>query len=904
MKKDCRNDCLAPLRFPIVPDNRPGLSHLKYRIGTYADIREALLRNLDKTPGLAQWTHRGADDPGIALLEGAAILGDILTFYQELYANEAYLRTAQWRESIADLVRLLGYRLSPGLGGHSTFAFEIKGDQPVTIPASFPVKAEVEGLPKPADFETVEQSIGYPWLSKFNLYRRLFTPNITHDTTECYIFAPDQFLTPTDLKAKDRLLIGEADSATNPTRLNNAEVVIIDSVRELHGRKLYKIKGALKRTGSVFNLTAFKLGRSFHHFGNNGPRTFTKVPANVTSTATSTTSGGTTTTTVTTPTIPEKNVAFSRWLDMTTESFDPAVSYPSNTGTTRILIRSLDQRDFPLDAEVQDLAAGGSLVIQATLYNYNNTNQTKEFTFVRKIESIRQTSLTWGVVTGTTSLVTLNQSLAVTEGTANYRFTDIRDFLLHEVLSPALELRGGQQETTALTAAELYFYGTDSEVQALNDRRVLLIKSGVDPIPAQVVDVQTLAAQFATRPLLRSITLDRTVTLADFPNEKPTVTVYGNVVDATEGKTEAAATLGNGDNRLVFQTFRLPKAPLTYLISKTDTPPEAPELQIYVNNRLWKRVASFFGRKPEEEIYIVREDAENNSWVQFGDGVTGARLPSGVKNVVAKYRTGTGAFGALKTNTKVQAGAKLDQLDKIQMPDVAAGGSQPEDGENARAAAPGKIQSLDRLVSLEDFETETLAISGVTKAAAAWQLVDNIPEVVVTVLMETGRTAEIDDVRQTIAGYNKGRGPNRFPISVHEGRLKYVVVAATFDYDSTYLEDEIKAAIQIALGVNSGKPNAKDDQSGLFSLRQRHFAQREYATSIAGTIQQVAGVVWARVTRFASLGLLTDPTTFTPPATPVVVHPIVACGNQRVLSLYAGHLQLTGVSEVLPEVKQ
>ena len=121
MKEDCRNDCLAPLRFPIVPDNRPGLSHLKYRIGTYADIREALLRNLDKTPGLAQWTHRGADDPGIALLEGAAILGDILTFYQELYANEAYLRTAQWRESIADLVRLLGYRLSPGLGGHSTF---------------------------------------------------------------------------------------------------------------------------------------------------------------------------------------------------------------------------------------------------------------------------------------------------------------------------------------------------------------------------------------------------------------------------------------------------------------------------------------------------------------------------------------------------------------------------------------------------------------------------------------------------------------------------------------------------------------------------------------------------------------------------------------------------------------
>jgi hypothetical protein len=37
---------------------------------------------LPSAPDLAYCTHRGAVDPGIALLEGAAILGDILTFYQ------------------------------------------------------------------------------------------------------------------------------------------------------------------------------------------------------------------------------------------------------------------------------------------------------------------------------------------------------------------------------------------------------------------------------------------------------------------------------------------------------------------------------------------------------------------------------------------------------------------------------------------------------------------------------------------------------------------------------------------------------------------------------------------------------------------------------------------------------
>lgn len=899
MTKDCRNDCLDPLRFPVDIFNRPALPHIKYRIGSYAEIREALLRNLDKTPGLSQWTHRGADDPGIALLEGAAILGDILTFYQELYANEAFLRTAQWRESIADLVRLLGYRLSPGLGGKATFAFEVKGDKPVTVPAGFPVKAEVTGLTKPADFETTEQIVAYPWLSNFHLYRRLFTPNIHHDTTEFYIFSPDQFLTPIELKPKDRLLIAEADNPTNPTRLTNPEIVIIDSVRDLHGQKIYKIKGSLKRSGSIFNLTAFKLGRSFRHFGNNGPQKVTKQPAQVKSKAE--VSG--TTTTVTSDTIPELVHSFYRSLTDATASVNGP--YTNSLGIPNMIKfcePELSQLEFPLDSDVKDLAAGTRFVITLSLFRDDDLKGIRR-TLVRSVTDVRSATQTFGLVTGNTSIVSLDQQMNLIIAGSNYYITDARQIVMEEVVSPMMEIRGAFQETTATTDNKLYFFGTQSQALNLDDRRLYLLKPGADPLPATVTDVQALSSALADRPLLHRITFDRDFTLADFPNEKPAVAVYGNLVDATQGKTETSAPIGNGDNRLVFQTFKLSKTPLTYLISKSDTPPEVPELEIYVNDRLWKRVASFFGRGPDEEIYIVREDAENNSWVQFGDGITGARLPSGIKNVVAKYRTGTGAFGELKPQTKVQAGKKLDNLDKIQMPDTAAGGSEPEDGENARDTAPGKIQSLDRLVSLQDFESEALAISGVTKAAASWELVNNNPEVVITVLMDTGRDDEIDEVRQTIAGYNKGRGPNRFPISVLKGLRRYVVVHATFGYDSTYLEEDLKTEIQKALGVNSGVPNAKDDQSGLFSLRQRRFGQREYATSIAGRIQQVQGVTWAEVTRFSSLGALEDPTTFVPPAAPVFVFKKVSCSPQRVLSLYSDHLKLTGVAEIVPEVR-
>jgi hypothetical protein len=1034
--KDCANDCLDPLRFPRVVDNRAGLSHIRYRLGSYADIREFLLRNLDKTLGLSQWTHRGADDPGIALLEGAAILGDILTFYQELYANEAFLRTAQWRESIADLVRLLGYRLSPGLGGRATFAFEIKGDQPVTIPTGFPVKAEVEGLDQPADFETSEAAIGYPWLSKFNLFRPLVWPLVTSATKELYIETPDQLTSPVALKDGDRLLVGVA-AASAPGRIDNSEIVIVDSTRVLHGRTLIKIKGALKPTTNAASLVAYKLGRSFRHFGHNGPQTKLVPPESVTSTSTTlattiqpppvtvippsmqvtpppvtvtppsmevtppsmsvtpppmpvtpplltipvegntlnllhsiripsaspqvievlpglipttwiTSTGAVTVQppgmtvqppdmpvyppemtvyppavmvqpqpvtaqppplTVVPPLLPIPPQEITTTTDVPPPTEQPInffrdLNFPATTDPSWSVVEpSLNMKEFPLDAEVQDLPAGGSLVAQFTAYTNFSHTQKDERTVVRTIAGIKPISMTWGLLTSSASLVTLTQTLQ-TEAPVGHLSADIREFQFHETLSPQLTLKAAMQETTLPSGKDLYFFGPASQAPSLSQRRVFLVKVGADPVAATVVSVQPAAVGPNGHPLLHRITLNREVGYADFPNEKPGVMVYGNLADATQGKRESPAPLGNGDARLVFQTFKVPKAPVTYLISNNDTPPEVPELQIYVNDRRWKRVPSFFNRRPKDEIYIVREDPDNVSWVQFGDGQTGTRLPSGVKNVVARYRTGTGAFGALKAGTKVQAGGKLERLERIQMPDVAAGGSPPEDGENARAAAPGKIQSLDRLVSLEDFESETLAISGVTKAAAAWQRVDNIPLVVLTVLMDTGRGAEIDDVRATLTGYNHGRGPSRFPIEVLQGQRQYVVIGVTFGYDSTYEEDDVRKAIQRALGVNSGKPKIVDDQSGLFSLGQRGFGQREYASSIAGTVQQVAGVTWAYVTRFESLGVIADPTVFTTPVTPVVIQPTVPCDSQHVLSMYAGHLQLTGVAEIVPEMKR
>jgi hypothetical protein len=234
----CDKDCIQPLVFPRKIGNRAGLPTIDYRIGRYADVRAYLFDQLNRQPALAAWTHRGVDDPGIALLEGSAIVADILTYYQSLYANEAYLGTAQWPESIADLVRLGGYRLAPGVAGEATFALTIKGSAPVSVPLAFGFKAQIEGQALPVEFETRAALLAYPQLSSFYLYRPRMTPAIATGVDTFRLAANDP-----EVKTGDRLLLGvPLSGAANPTRLNATEVVTVASTWEAFGERYIKLQ--------------------------------------------------------------------------------------------------------------------------------------------------------------------------------------------------------------------------------------------------------------------------------------------------------------------------------------------------------------------------------------------------------------------------------------------------------------------------------------------------------------------------------------------------------------------------------------------------------------------------------------------------------------------------------------
>ncbi|MFO1058177.1 MAG: hypothetical protein U1E53_14560 [Dongiaceae bacterium] len=860
----CEHDCQRPPLFPRPIENRPGLAEIARRIGTYAEMRAHMLAAIDAAPALARFTHRKPDDPAIALVEGAAIVGDILTFYQQLYGNEAYLRTARWRDSVAELVKLLGYRLAPGLGGHARFALAAKGDRPVAVPAGFAIQAQLEGAPKPATFETTAAVTAWPGLSQFHLYRPRHTPAIGNGTDSFALVAP--LPDGLALKAGDRLLVGvpRADGTT----LDHGQLMTVERSWTSFGTTLVKMKGALasldqplfvlaafgsglaarRPVTHVAELRAYKLGPSFRHFGQGAPATQVTVDANG-------------------------------------RAHASAVTYIRNlAGSTGAPASpALPSTDLPLDGAADGPGAGTLVVIEGALRSGAGGSGRKRF-LERQVEATDRRGLGWGPSAGPSTVLSLDRNLSLGEGTVTLDHADIRTLTVHQVEGPSFRLQSLPQPDPTLSGTALDFYGSAADAAALDERTVLLAGPGTALSEARIVDVAAGGALGFHR-----VTLDRAVAYAQFDHDAPAVTVYGNLATATEGKSQPEAVLGDGDGRAVFQTFALPKPPLTYLLDPGQAPPHAPELELYVGGRLWRRVDALFGSGPSDPVYVVREDEAGKSYVQFGDGKSGARLPSGRGNVTARWRSGSGSHGPLKVDAKPQPASRLPGLDQLLMPEPVTGGAAPETADGARAAAPGRMQSLGRLVSLADIEAEALALAGVLKARALWSLADGVPHVVVTILTDSASPADAAAAADALLAVYRARGPARYPVTVRQGRRLQLHVAARVGWDPNRREADVRAAILDALGAAA--PDAARDH-GLFSWQRRQLGEAAHGSQLVAAIQNAAGVAWVellaaapRTLRLRRLPVLRSPG-------PAPSRRVVACPEDAILALDAADLSL------------
>jgi baseplate J-like protein len=792
---------------PKAVDNRMGLSAIAYRIGEYVDFRDSMLAGLSSTEfaALDALRTRDADDYTIGLIDAVACAADVLTFYQERVANESYLRTATERVSLQEMAKLIGYRLRPGVAAETQLAFAL--EPPKTPPPALPADpgAFVTGIPtsvtlaaglkvqsvpgpdeKPQTFETVEEIVARPewnairpWLSEVRAPGR--------DAKETFLDGVGH-----NLKAGDAIVFVGQEFKDHPTTNNNWDFRLIDSVTTDPDRNRTRVRWK-RGLGSVSPFSnppvapeVHVLRRRVGAFGHNAPM----------------------------------------WLSMNRQL---RIDYPGG-GLAALITEwpnftigpdaSANGGHVDLDSVISEIKPGGFVVLAKGEFNRPDENYPSG-TYVELyiVTSTTEVSRAQFALSGkVTRLGVTGQNLAAQFFAAAVppipRVTSIyaQSEPLPLTAYPVSDAIGGDHVPVAIAPGGLEA-----------GRR--LIVTGTQLNGAKLIHRATLVSAVANTngavltikpPLPATLTRESTI-------------VYANVALATHGET-VAQILGAGDSSRSFQRFELKRLPLTYRSASNETGADS-ELSVRVGDVEWTEQPTLFTATATERTYTLQTDEQDKLWVTFGDGVRGARLPSGQNNVRATYRTGLGKDGNVRAETLTQLMTRPLGLKSVANPVAATGGTDPEPADQARRTMPLGTRTLGRAVSLLDYEDFALAFTGIAKADARVLQLATGPAIVITVAGQDGAPVnDGDPIRDSLTKALRDSGDPH----VHVVLLSYQ--ASTFRLglkvkrDPAYRIADVLAAVEAALREH-------------YSFDARSLAQPVLQSDVIAVAHSVPGVV-------------------------------------------------------------
>lgn len=312
------------------------------------------------------------------------------------------------------------------------------------------------------------------------------------------------------------------------------------------------------------------------------------------------------------------------------------------------------------------------------------------------------------------------------------------------------------------------------------------------------------------------------------PYKRETVTIYGNVVRATHGETRTE-TLGSGDGSKTLQQFTLRQSPLTYLAAPNPAGVES-TLQVRVNDILWHELDSLVEAGSTDRDYVTETDDENKTTVIFGNGQYGARLPTGVENVKAVYRTGIGKPGNVRAGQINLLATKPLGVKSVTNPLRASGGADRESRDSARRNVPLALMALDRLVSVQDYEDFGRSYAGIGKASAA--RLTNGRRQLVHLSIVGADNIPIDvssDLYQNLVQALHQFGDPNLPLQVDLAEVLFLVISASVRLLPDYQWESVEAKIRVKL-------------LDTFSFERRELGQPVFQAEVFSAIQGVAGV--------------------------------------------------------------
>ncbi len=769
----CGCDEREPLPSPHA--NPPGQPALRYRLGAHRSFLRRMAARLSQQATstgqrpLAALATRDAADPSLALLDAAATLADVLTFYQERIANEGFLRTATERFSVLQLARAIGYELKPGVAAGVYLAFTLD-DTPVSpVETVIPAGAQVQSIPaKQGELpQTFETSVAFVARKAWNVLRPRPTrpQDLSKGATTLYLAG-----VATRLQAGDYLLLVGAERERDPgnERWDLRRVLSVQTYPDAAGG--YTVVTWAPGLGSnrpqmlpAAQPRAFAFRRSARRFGFNAPD-WRLMPAEVKQAY-----GGTA----------------NEWpgfaIDGSQRHIDLDTAYPKIVPGSWVALLT------PGYAELYRVTGNETVGVA----NFGLSGQVTRLT-VDTNENIARFQRRETVVLAESELLPLAEEPIPDPVTGNQIEVAgvVRDLVKGQPLIVSGKVNEGDEQPHS----------------------VVVFVEAVYPNPGFTTIVLRDQGLGATR-LIRSTTV-----------------IYANVVAATHGETVPLTPIGSGDGSQTHQRFKLKKSPLTYISASTPSG-VASTLTVRVNGVTWSETPSLYFAGPRDEQYIVRRNDDGSAIVQFGDGVHGARLPTGAENITATYRFGIGMAGEVDAGAIALLKTRPPGVRGVTNPLPASGAADPETLASARANAPQTVLTLDRIVSLQDFTDFAEAFAGIGKAqASAFRRGEQLV-VHLTLASASGKPIAPSD--PLFASLRNAIDAVRDPTVTVElasfipltFRLK-----ATVRYDARYLAPDVEAAIAHALFA-------------AFSFTQRDFAQPVTAAEVIAVMQPVAGVI-------------------------------------------------------------
>jgi len=182
-------------------------------------------------------------------------------------------------------------------------------------------------------------------------------------------------------------------------------------------------------------------------------------------------------------------------------------------------------------------------------------------------------------------------------------------------------------------------------------------------------------------------------------------------VSATQGYTVANEEVTTSSTGTPYQTYALSNPSVISISSVT------------INGVAYQQVGYLIDYSGDAAVYSVTTDANNVTYIQFGDNVAG-RIPPTGSPIYVTYRVGGGVIGNVATSTikYITYWPGLSQIPVgitvINDSTAATGGADAESTDSIRVNAPLSIRSVNRAVSLADYANLAVQVNGVSKAIA------------------------------------------------------------------------------------------------------------------------------------------------------------------------------------------